>query len=612
MINGVVMKDINAVEPVNLIIQKPPLINSPIFLGAVIFYTSIMGIGFLVEPTYGLIGLFLIALISIFKILFKNFALIVGMIVLGVVCTAIPFLLIIYIPILIFFFIARLGYFIEHWRVVLVGLVIYFLPVFILVQGMKSQSFLIFLIIPTILFPIAIHYFYKNYDYTVGKILELFSEAPILIISILLPFLKLGFSVGDAPVAVESHVIPDGHTMPTEALAAKPISPVITPLVNNVPVGVEHVAIDPVTPVVVPSHINPNFNLDSFYQTLSQSHHLFGQSGSENIMSFGDKVQIGVGSDHIALVKDGFHVNVLNSEGHQIGTIENNLSGHGALEIKDTHGMKMGEIEFSQEQNTIVFKDAHNLVVASVDQSIQSDLSKSFLQAELDKTQAALDQLDKGQTPIDQLGKEQILVDQIDHANKISLAMLSILAVAKKRKSTDTAQVAIKDVSETTSVSGLESNVQLCESSTSNFKPLHSITFAKYIEEHCSREFRRHEKIFLSKRFDEIDEADWKMICESYKISKDDIAFIASTALIYKGSNGFLITKNDVIYARETWSEPVGYHVSQIAGIKKGGLTNSENKLDSNKVFIINFDESGMKPIFKELHELFLQYRKLS
>lgn len=607
MINGVGMKDINAIEPVSLIIQKPPLINSPVFLSAVIFYTSIMGVGFLVEPLYGLIGLFLIALISIFKILFKNLALIVGMILLGVVCTAIPFLLIIYIPILIFFFIARLGYFFEHWRVVLVGLVVYFLPVFILVQGMKSQSFLIFLIIPTIFFPIAIHYFYKNYDYTVGKILELFSEAPILIISILLPFLKLGFSVGDAPVAVESHVIPDGHTVPTEALAAKPMSPVAIP-VNDVPVGIEHVVIDPVTPVIVPSHINPNFNLDSFYQTLSQSHHLFGQAGSENIMSIGDKVQIGVGSDHIALVKDGFHVNVLNSEGHQIGTIENNLSGHGALEIKDTQGMKMGEIEFSQEKNAIVFKDAHNVVMASVDQSIQSDLSQSFLQAELDKTQAALDQLDKPQAPIDQLGSEQIPVDQVEHANKISFAMLSILAIAKERTSTDIAQAVVKDVGTTI----VEHNDQLCESSTPNFKPLHSITFAKYIEEHCSREFKRHEKIFLSKRFDEIDDADWNMICESYKISKDDIAFIASTALVYKGSNGFLITKNDVIYARETWLEPVSYHVSQIGGIKKGGLTNSENRLDSNKVFIINFNESGMKPIFKELHELFMQYRKLS
>ncbi|MCL8352200.1 hypothetical protein M9Y34_17710, partial [Acinetobacter baumannii] len=457
--------------------------------------TFSISIVLLVDPTYGVIVLCLMALISILKILYIICALMVGMIVLGVVCTAIPFLLIIYIPILIFFFIARLGYFIEHWRVVLVGLIVYLVSLFILVQGMKSQSFLIFLIIPTILFPIAIHYCYKNYDYTVGTILELWSEAPIMIISIFLPCLILSLSVGDAPVAVESHVIPDGHTMPTEALAAKPISPVMTPLVNNVPVGIEHVALDPVTPVVVPSHINPNFNLDSFYQTLSQSHHLFGQAGSENIMSFGDKVQIGVGSDHIALVKDGFQVNVLNSEGHQIGTIENNLSGHGALEIKDTHGMKMGEIEFSQEQNTIVFKDAHNLVVASVDQSIQSDLSKSFLQVELDKTQAALDQL----------GKEQIPVDQIDHANKISLAMLSILAVAKERKSTDTAQAIIKDVSETTTVSGFKQ---------ADLNPLHPMTFATFIEKNCSKDIRKHEKIFLPERFNKIAHQDWKGILE--------------------------------------------------------------------------------------------------
>ncbi|MDC4304544.1 hypothetical protein OHV78_18065 [Acinetobacter baumannii] len=595
------MKDINAVEPVNLIIQKPPLINSPVFLGAVIFYTFIMGVGFLVEPLYGLIGLFLIALISIFKILFKNLALIVGMILLGVVCTAIPFLLIIYIPILIFFFIARLGYFFEHWRVVLVGLVVYFLPVFILVQGMKSQSFLIFLIIPTILFPIAIHYFYKNYDYTVGKILELFSEAPILIISILLPFLKLGFSVGDAPVAVESHVIPDGHTVPTEALAAKPISPVAIP-VNDVPVGIEHVAIDPVTPVIVPSHINPNFNLDSFYQTLSQSHHLFGQAGSENIMALGDKVQIGVGSDHIALVKDGFHVNVLNSEGYQIGTIENNLSGHGALDIKDTHGMKMGEIEFSQEKNAIVFKDAHNVVMASVDQSIQSDSSQSFLQAELDKTQAALNQLDKAQTSIDQLGNEQIPVDQVEHANKISLVMLSILAVAKERKSNDTAQAALKDVSEPPKISGLK---------YADLKPLHPMTFATFIERNCSKDIRKHEKIFLPERFNKIANGDWKGILEKYKVSKEEIGFVASTLYLYKDCDSLIITKNDVIHARISGHEPVSYHLSQIEGIKKGNFI-EENHLDDQKIFLIQFNESWMKPVFSELHELFVQYRNMS
>uniref|UniRef100_A0AA90HY68 Uncharacterized protein n=1 Tax=Acinetobacter baumannii TaxID=470 RepID=A0AA90HY68_ACIBA len=318
---------------------------------------------------------------------------------------------------------------------------------------------------------------------------------------------------------------------------------------------------------------------------------MFGQAGSENIMSFGDKVQIGVGSDHIALVKDGFQVNVLNSEGHQIGTIENNLSGHGALEIKDTHGMKMGEIEFSQEQNTIVFKDAHNLVVASVDQSIQSDLSKSFLQVELDKTQAALDQL----------GKEQIPVDQIDHANKISLAMLSILAVAKERKSTDTAQAIIKDVSETTTVSGFKQ---------ADLNPLHPMTFATFIEKNCSKDIRKHEKIFLPERFNKIANGDWKGILEKYKVSKEEIGFVASTLYLYKDCDSLIITKNDVIHARISGHEPISYHLSQIEGIKKGSFI-EENHLDEQKIFLIQFNESWMRPVFSELHELFVEYRNL-
>lgn len=420
-------------------LNKESLFNSSIFLSAVIFYTIIMALGGFLEPVYGLAGLCLIAVISILKILFKNFLLIVGMIVFGLVCTAVPFLLVIYIPILIFFFFARLGYFVEHWRLVLTGLIVYFLPVFILLQAMKSPSILIFLIAPTILFPLAIHYFYKNYDYTVGKILELFSEAPILIVSILLPFLKLGLSVGDVPVAMNSHAIPDGYPLQPEALTVKPVATPVTEVTMNL----GQVAIDPVTPVILSNNINPNFNLDSFYQTLSHSHQLFDQTGNESIMSFGDKVQIGLGADHIVLIKEGFHVNVLNSEGHQIGTIENNLSNLGTLEIKNSYGVKMGEIEFSQDQNTIMFKDVDNFVVASVDQSIQSDLSKSFIQAELDKSQAALNQLEKGQTPIDQLEKEQISENQIDYANNISFAILSILAMAKKEKNIDTAQLEI-------------------------------------------------------------------------------------------------------------------------------------------------------------------------
>ena len=213
------------IEPI--IVKKEKLINDPIFFSAVFFYTFVMVVGFF-NPEYGLFGLFCVALISIFKILIKNFKIIAGMIILGLVCIIMPFLLIIYIPLIIYFLLVRLSYFIENWQVVLVGLLIYFFPIFILIKGMNFESILILLFIPIVLFPIVINYFYKKYDYTLLKILELFSEAPILIISIVLPFTKLNFSTGDVHAtpteAISAKPIGDVHATPTEAISAKPIS----------------------------------------------------------------------------------------------------------------------------------------------------------------------------------------------------------------------------------------------------------------------------------------------------------------------------------------------------------------------------------------------------
>lgn len=73
-------------------------------------------------------------------------------------------------------------------------------------------------------------------------------------------------------------------------------------------------------------------------------------------------------------------------------------------------------------------------------------------------------------------------------------------------------------------------------------------------------------------------------ISEKYKVLKDDIAFIASSALVYKGSNGFLITKNDVIFARELGGRSVRHHISKIAGIKKSSFPDLEIRLDNNKI----------------------------
>ena len=146
----------------------------------------------------------------------------------------------------------------------------------------------------------------------------------------------------------------------------------------------------------------------------------------------------------------------------------------------------------------------------------------------------------------------------------------------------------------------------------SNWKPYNPITFSKYIEKNCSNKIRSNDHFFFPNRFNEISDDEWEKISEKYKVLKDDIAFIASSALVYKGSNGFLITKNDVIFARELGGRSVRHHISKIAGIKKSSFPDLETRLDNNKIFIISFNEMWMKPVFKELNELFINYRKLN
>lgn len=599
--------------------KKTSVMSQPLFWVATFVYGAILAIGFF-NPIAGLAGLAVIALLSIIKILFKNFALIAGMILLGVICTVIPFLLIVYIPLLIIFFVMRLGYFLEHWQVVLAGLFIYFLPAYLLSVGGG-----VFVVIPMVLLPIIINYFYRKHDYTVGKILELLSEAPVLIISIILPFLKLGAIIGDAPIASTVGNSPiDSHGVAPDAIAAKPISVPHMSYSSNSDIvsDINHLPIDSATPVVTYNHFNPNFNPDSFFNKLSNSHQLFNQSGHENISSFGGSIKIGFGYQQIELVKDGFHLNILDSNAHQIGTIESSMLKNGLLDVKDTHGIKIGEVQLAQDDSSIIFKDTHNMVIATVDNPIQGSgsLDADFIQATIGKTQLVLDNLAVEQHEIEVYPPTQSEIPVLSSwevvQGKISLALLNVLAINKEKSiKTDGSRVIdVRPLESQLDIGSKSENISesLIEDDKykSNFKPYRPITFAKYIEQHCSNNFKKHEKIFLTDRFYKLDAPEWSTIKETYGVDKEDIGFIASTALLFKGSNGFIITKDDVIHAREIGGEPISYHVTQIAGIKKGGFSDA-NHLDNDNLFVVSFNGiSGIKPIFKELNELFVQYRQ--
>ena len=537
------------IEPI--IVKKEKLINDPIFFSAVFFYTFVMVVGFF-NPEYGLFGLFCVALISIFKILIKNFKIIAGMIILGLVCIIMPFLLIIYIPLIIYFLLVRLSYFIENWQVVLVGLLIYFFPIFILIKGMNFESILILLFIPIVLFPIVINYFYKKYDYTLLKILELFSEAPILIISIILPFTKLNFSTSDV------------HATPTEAISAKPIS----------------------TSNLLVNHNNSDFNLSIFNNTLFNSDQIFVDNNHENINKFGDKISFGIGSDKIIIEKGGLSSKIIDTNGNQLGLIEDDNSNDGILVVKDKIGNKVAEIELLKEDNKVIFKDIDNKVIASIDHPNNLSSLKEFMKTDVDK----IEENSNDMKVIHQSEESTWELYQEGIGN-------TLILVTQKIKNTS------KSNENTLIVNGMP---------LSNWKPYNPITFSKYIEKNCSNKIRSNDHFFFPNRFNEISDDEWEKISEKYKVLKDDIAFIASSALVYKGSNGFLITKNDVIFARELGGRSVRHHISKIAGIKKSSFPDLETRLDNNKIFIISFNEMWMKPVFKELNELFINYRKLN
>ena len=585
------------IEPI--IVKKEKLINDPIFFSAVFFYTFVMVVGFF-NPEYGLFGLFCVALISIFKILIKNFTIIAGMIILGLVCIIMPFLLIIYIPLIIYFLLVRLSYFIENWQVVLVGLLIYFFPIFILIKGMNFEPILILLFIPIVLFPIVINYFYKKYDYTLLKILELFSEAPILIISIILPFTKLNFSTSDVHAtpteAISAKPIGDVHATPTEAISAKPIGDVHatpTEAISAKPIGDVHatpteaISAKPIsTSNLLVNHNNSDFNLSIFNNTLFNSDQIFVDNNHENINKFGDKISFGIGSDKIIIEKGGLSSKIIDTNGNQLGLIEDDNSNDGILVVKDKIGNKVAEIELLKEDNKVIFKDIDNKVIASIDHPNNLSSLKEFMKTDVDK----IEENSNDMKVIHQSEESTWELYQEGIGN-------TLILVTQKIKNTS------KSNENTLIVNGMP---------LSNWKPYNPITFSKYIEKNCSNKIRSNDHFFFPNRFNEISDDEWEKISEKYKVLKDDIAFIASSALVYKGSNGFLITKNDVIFARELGGRSVRHHISKIAGIKKSSFPDLETRLDNNKIFIINFNEMWMKPVFKELNELFINYRKLN
>lgn len=369
--------------------SRQKAIQQPLFWIATLVYIGILLVG-TIEPKIGLSGLLILALVSLVKIIIKNWQLIFALIGLGIASAAFPPLLIIYIPILIYFFIKRLIYLKDHSLLVITGLIVYLLPTIILGYLTTRHSLIfaaIFLLIPAILMPLSLKKFVDQEGYTIKKALEIMSEAPILIISIILPFLKIGIDFADggfgagevtahsAPVEAAGHSAnPAPHWMTGETVNTTPVE-AISHSANTTPnwmtgetIHSTSVEATPLTTAVLNSGIKTT-TVSDFYEHLSHAKTFIAKDGYEHAIQSSLPNEIVIDAHQLSefsFQKIGANLEVLDAQGSTIGYIEQEGFD---LKVTDLNHMKIGTI--TQENNTYIIKDQFNQITANIDKSPQ-------------------------------------------------------------------------------------------------------------------------------------------------------------------------------------------------------------------------------------------------
>ena len=364
-------------------------IQQPLFWIATLVYIGILLVG-TIEPKVGLSGLLILALVSLVKIIIKNWQLIFALIGIGIVSAIFPLLYIIYIPILIYFFVKRIIYLKDHYPAVITGLIIYFLPTAIFTALLAHHSSWIltfFLIIPAFILPKALQYFVDEKGYTIKKALEVMSEAPILIISIILPFLKIGIDFADggfgagevtahsATVEAAGHSANAApHWMTGETVHTTPVE-AISHSANTTPnwmtgetIHSTPVEATPLTTAVLNSGIKTT-TVSDFYEHLSHAKTFISKDGYEHAIQSSLPNEIIIDAHQLSefsFQKIGANLEVLNAQGSTIGYIEQEGFD---LKVTDLNHMKIGTI--TQENNTYIIKDQFNEITASIDKSPQ-------------------------------------------------------------------------------------------------------------------------------------------------------------------------------------------------------------------------------------------------
>jgi len=603
----------------------PKAIQQTPFWVAVGIYSLLLLVGS-VQPMIGIIGLLLLGVAALFKVIIRNFQVIGILLLLGIAAMAIPLLLIIYIPVLLYFFIKRLGYLFQHFGLVMAGLFIYFFPIGMMANGAVESTPAVGVIIPVVLFPIILKSFVDNRGYTVQKALEIMSEAPILIISIVLPFLKLNIG------ADFSEGVGSGEAVAGEAAAAAKPMPNDVAFMKESPIykgafGTEVSVSEPVATTAMLT-ANSAITVNGFFQQLQNSQQIQYEDGTSSAINNNlNQIRIGDSSlENLYIQNDGASLKITDSQGDTVGFIKQNGA---SLKVTDVNHFNMGSI--TPDQNGFNITDSFGKSVASISESstsLDAFTTESIIDidAQLDSinntniTSVEVDALtseqNSSQLPNDtgiNIAQGELAADTLDNeANEEVINCHQLLAVsllsliANKNRISNTSDKRI-NVSKRINASKDMIKAQMQAGRSQLYG---DDSFYAYIQKNASDDFKNNERVYTHDKIKDnakFSPESMKAIEDKFELSNEKILLIFDDAFIFTGTNGMVLTE-DHIYLRAMLWETQSFLIDEVTSLNTQGILSNEAKFNNGRLSY-RFQEQPLRVAYKELIKLFKDYK---
>ena len=596
----------------------PKAVQQNLFWVAVGIYSLLLLVGS-VQPIIGIVGLLLLAVAALFKVIIRNFQVIGILLLLGIAAMAIPFLLIIYIPVLLYFFIKRLGYLFQHFGLVMAGLFIYFFPIGMMANGASESTPAVGVIIPVALFPIILKSFVDNRGYTVQKALEIMSEAPILIISIVLPFLKLNIGADFA------EGVGSGETVAGEAAAAAKPMPNDVAFMKESPIykGAFSTEVSVSDPVATTAMLTANstITVNGFFQQLQNSQQIQYEDGTSSAINNNlNQIKIGDSSfENLYIQNDGATLKITDSQGDTVGFIKQNGA---SLKITDINHFNMGSI--TPDQNGFNITDSFGKSVASISGSptsldVFTTESITDIDAQIDSindTNMAPVEVDtpiseqSSQLPKDariNIAEGELAVDTLDTEadgeviNRNQLLTVALLSLLSNKNRTSKIYDNKIDLSKKTV------KAQVYPNSVSLYS---DDSFYAYIEAHASDDFKNNKRVYTHEKIRHdvlLSPSSIAAIEEKFGLPREKMLLIFDDAVIFTGTNGMILTEDD-IYLRAALYDTQIFSIDEVISLSKHGFFNNEAKFIEGRLSY-RFQEQALKIAYEEFLQLFKNYK---